>query len=150
MLLFTLKEEVTNSRLSRKKGVAHVYNAQCSPTAVDQAREGPGLPTSAAHPGNPRLICHSDHHGISSDLWREGTGLITLPASSVCAMSFCHRPSFMDVFIQTPKPSGLVASVGEPGGRGGGDELGRIERGETLTKIYYVRKKTIFNKSTKI
>lgn len=88
----------------------------CTPLAMGQAREDPGLPTSAAHPGNLKLICCTDY-GISSDLWWEGTGFATLPASTVSAMSFCRRSTFMDVFIWTPKPSGLVASVGQPGRR---------------------------------
>ena len=32
----------------------------------------------------------------------------------------------------------------DPDGRGGGEELGRTEGGETIIKIYYVKKKNLF------
>lgn len=35
-------------------------------------------------------------------------------------------------------------------GRGGGEELGRVEGGETIKNIYYMRKESIFNKGEEI
>jgi hypothetical protein len=34
----------------------------------------------------------------------------------------------------------------DQGGTGRGEELGNVEGGETVIRIYYVRKKSIFNK----